>query len=189
MDKKHNLEINLDREILSRIEKIEDDISSCKVEMIEQEHRLLSVLSNLYHTYSSGDRTEKVASIKALIYYLLPGGRTVIIVSGGVLIGLLTLILMQKNNELVAASNYHLQEQIYVQSNSDRLSKVAKITEYLYEKKRGISQDSIDSIRGVGEIWQIGQGWHSPEPLYNEFTRSVAFDQLVKITGFAFNRS
>ncbi len=151
--------------INSRLDEIEKKLSVNMERLVEQEHRLFPVILNVYKSFLSSDSAGKAAALKALIYYLIPGGRAVIIVSGGLIIGFLTLVLMQKNNELVAASNFHLQEQIFIQANSDRLSKLAKITEYLYERDNSQEEQS-----------------NKPVPLYNRFTRTDAFNQLVKIT-------
>ncbi|MBA55187.1 MAG: hypothetical protein CMK89_12100 [Pseudomonadales bacterium] len=100
--------------------------------LLEQEHRFISVWLNLFQSFRKGREADRVPALKAVLYSLIPG-RVLMLITGGTLIGLVTLLLMYQANLLLAKQNQYFQQQIYVQSNTERRRMLVDIKEKLYD--------------------------------------------------------
>ncbi|MEE2730761.1 MAG: pentapeptide repeat-containing protein [Pseudomonadota bacterium] len=113
--------------------------------LLEQEHRFIAVWLNLFHSFRKGHETERTPALKAVLYSLIPG-RALLLITGGTMIGLFTLLLMYQANLLLAKQNHYFQQQIYVQSNTERRRMLVDIKEKLYDpeplsKQAAVEQD------------------------------------------------
>lgn len=166
---------NKDNHLDSRIQRLESQANNAHLKLIEQEHRFISIFVNLIKSYQNGNRLEKVAAWKAFFYLFVPG-RTAIIISGGTVIGILTVILMQKNNELVASQNYYLQTQIYYQTKNENRGHKESITRILYDPSPESEEAVKQAYNNGDKIIPLLEAEHHP------FTRRNAFAQLISIT-------
>jgi len=148
---------------------VEEKIESNKLYLLSQEHRFIAIAKNMYNAFKNKNRNEKWSAVKSLFFYFKPGSRVALIIGGGLLIGIPTISLMQKNNEYVASQNYQLQKQIFVQANSDRRLQLSSIIEYLYKTKASIKNEPDLEA--------------SIEPEFNRYIRVNALKQIVEIEG------
>lgn len=83
--------------------------------LLEQEHRTFSIWLNFFQSFRRGHEGQRWPAFKAVLYSLMPG-RVTTIVLWGTLIGVITILLMHQNNLLLARQNRYFQEQIYLQA-------------------------------------------------------------------------
>ena len=166
----------MDTNLEEQIKLLREQTEKNKNSIIAQEHRIISVWRNLFKFIRRGNKEERSAAIEAFLSMLIPGKIT-IVVTAGALIGILTILLMYKNNELVAEQNFYLQEQIYKQAVSDRAVQLAQIKEYLYK--------SIPESEKELRAWRASENKNEDEPslkpFYNEHIRSEALAQYINI--------
>lgn len=131
---KDGIENKSDRQAFleERFGEIEARQKELEGQLLEQEHRFFSVWYNFFKSFFGKDKKNRGHTLKAVIYSLAPG-RVFVFVAGGAFVGFVTIVLMHKNNNLLASQNYYLKEQIYVQAYSDRKSLIADIKKTLYE--------------------------------------------------------
>lgn len=181
-------------EINLRIDHLESSVKETRESIIEQEHRIIKTIINMVKAIKSGDHAERLAAAKAILYLFFPG-RVAVIITGGTIIGLLTIILMQKNNELVASQNYYLQSQIYFQTINENRQMRESITKALYAKSpESIAANkawrgkftTIKLMNGIkfSSTKAPAPGDVGPQilPLHDEYVRTVALKGLVEIT-------
>lgn len=114
-----------------QLTQLESRFQELEHKLLEQEHRTLAVWFNFFQSFRGGHEGKRWPSTKALIQSLLPG-RTMVLVTGGTLIGLMTVLLMYQNNLLLARQNQYFQQQIYSQGNTERRRTLVDIKEKLY---------------------------------------------------------
>ena len=168
--------------LAERVQELEKQAQKNNIKFLEQEHRVFSVFSNLVSTFKKGCNIEKSAALKALFYLLLPG-RVTAIIAGGAFIGLVTVILMQKNNELITSQNFYFQEQNFTQYSNNRSIQISKITEYLYS--------ATEKSKTLLENWELEpkRKGAMPElmPLYDKKMRQVALREFIEMSKIKIN--
>lgn len=142
------------------VEALELRIDELNEKLIEQDHRFWHSVFVLVKKLYSKDKSHLGAAAKAVAQNLIPNGRTIVLISGGSLIGVFTLYLMFLNNQLVAKQNYHLQQQNYLNTKANIEQQLIESKRILYEEKE------ITDVEGNKQIVSA----HRPE------TRKEAFN-------------
>lgn len=107
-------------------------LKGIKGDLYSQEHRFINSWLNLLSHFKNKDKEHFKEKLSAVIQGFLPGAKSTIVI-GGSIIGLLTVVLMYQNNQLMLLQNQYLQKQIYIQADSDRRDQLVNIMEKLYE--------------------------------------------------------
>ncbi|MEM6484546.1 MAG: pentapeptide repeat-containing protein [Pseudomonadota bacterium] len=150
-----------------------------RLELIRREHRTLRVWKNFYQYRNHGDTDEASAAFEALIYWFLPGGRTLIILTIS-LGGFFTVLLMHEQNQLVAQQTYELRRQIYEQAQTDRAARVTDIKDKLYRWS-----DESRIARKAWEATPTEERSKRPpdaQPFFDAAIRSEALRQLLSLS-------
>jgi uncharacterized protein YjbI with pentapeptide repeats len=146
------------------------------LELIRQEHRLFKVWRNFFHYRNERDAEEREASREALLYWFWPSGRTALVLFTISVGGIATVLLMHKQNELMAMQNYELRRQIYEQAQTDRARQFTDIKDKLYRE----SDYSITRRRELPEgITEFFRFLPTEEPYFNAKTREEALSQYL----------
>ena len=156
----------------SDINELKQLVEENRLTLIEQEHRFISAWVNFFKS-RKGPPKEKTAALHAVIVRFLPG-RFLLLATGGAFIGLLTIALMERNNQIMVQQNYEIRRQIYIQQKTDRAEQLTKIKDYLYKSKEG-PYPSINKSK-------LRFTLKEESPFYNRNIRQEAFNQYKSIT-------
>lgn len=145
----------------TRLDLIDSRINELQARLIEQEHRFWHSLYTVIKSLCSKDKSHLSVAVKALTQNLIPSVRTITLISGGTIIGILTLYLMFLNNQLVSEQNYHLRQQNYLNTKSNIEQQLISLKRQLYEEKE--TQTSINKNK-------LTISAHSPESRSDSFS-------------------
>ncbi|CAL2092232.1 pentapeptide repeat-containing protein [Tenacibaculum sp. 190524A02b] len=116
------------------IEQLSEEIRNLERKLIVQEHRLIRSIINLFKSYWLRDlRYTRIATLKAFLWNLLPTRTGALVITGSLLVGVLTIFLMAKSNFLIEKQNYYLQQQNYQEAFSNIENHKLLIKEKLYD--------------------------------------------------------
>ncbi len=168
-----------------RIQTLENEVAELRRELLEQEHRpalaawkWLRARSSKEHAHE-GEPSGRALSWSVLNFFL---SFRVVVIGGGVFIGYVTLLLMYQSNLISAKQNHHMQQQIYIQAQSERRRLLAEIKEKLYEP----SAASVEAVAQYERCRKSEKEQSSCvkavlEPAFNRQTRSEFLKTYVDI--------
>ncbi|MCP4261221.1 MAG: pentapeptide repeat-containing protein [Ketobacter sp.] len=167
-----------------RIQLLETEVAQLRRELLEQEHRpALAAWKWLRAKSSHAHAHEGAPSGRALFWSVLNFFLSfrVVVIGGGVFIGYVTLLLMYQSNLISAKQNYYMQQQIYIQAQSERRRLLAEIKEKLYEP----SAASAASVAEYGRCMKSKKASSCAaaelEPAFNHQTRSEFLKTYVDL--------